>query len=342
MGNRAAILYGVHDIRLEDIPTPAPGLHEVLVRVTSVGVCGSDVHYYEHGRIGPYIVERPLILGHETAGVVVELGEKVTRHSVGDRVALEPGVPCGRCRECRSGRYNLCPDVRFFATPPIDGTFARFVTINEDFAFTLPDSVSDDEGALIEPLSVGVNACRRAGISAGDRVLVTGAGTIGNLAAQAAVVSGASLVVITDINDRRLGAAAVHPAIKPVNIRETTLSATVPEVDAFIECSGVAGVLAAGLAMLRPHGVAVAVGMSAANEMVLDLTTIQAGELWLTGNFRYVNTYPTAIALVAGGRVQLGSLVSRHYPLEEAEQALKATRSDPENIKSIVSVGASI
>jgi L-iditol 2-dehydrogenase len=117
MGNRAAILYGVHDIRVEDIPTPVPARHEVPVRVTSVGVCGSDVHYYEHGRIGPYIVQRPLILGHETAGVVADLGESATKHAVGDRVALEPGVPCGRCRECRSGRYNLCHEVRFFGTP---------------------------------------------------------------------------------------------------------------------------------------------------------------------------------------------------------------------------------
>lgn len=341
MANRAAILYGVHDIRLEEIPTPTPKSDEVLVRVTSVGVCGSDVHYFEHGRIGPYVVEHPLILGHETAGVIVARGERALKHAIGERVALEPGIPCGRCRECRSGRYNLCPDVRFFATPPIDGTFTDFVAVNEDFAFALPDSVSDDDGALIEPLAVGVNACRRAGIKPGDRVLVTGAGTIGILAAQAAVVSGATEVVITDINDKRLGVAAVHPAIRPINVRGTTLSTVARDVDALIECSGAPGVLADGLTTLRPHGTAVAVGMSALNQVTLDLTTIQAGELWLTGNFRYANTYPTAISLVAGGRVRLDMLVSRHYSLEEAAQALAATGNDPENIKSIVSVSTS-
>ncbi len=184
---KAAVLLGAGEIRIEERERPRPGPREVLVQVTAVGVCGSDVHYYEHGRIGPFIVEKPLVLGHESAGRVVELGEGASKHAVGDRVTLEPGVPCGRCRECRAGRYNLCPDVVFFATPPIDGAFAEFVAIHEDFAFALPDSLSDEEGALMEPLSVGVWACQKAGVSAGDRVLVTGAGPIGPLEMQCAI-----------------------------------------------------------------------------------------------------------------------------------------------------------
>ena len=148
------------------------------------------------------------MLGHESAGRVVELGAGASKHAVGDRVTLEPGVPCGRCSECRAGRYNLCPDVVFFATPPIDGAFAEFVAIHEDFAFALPDSLSDEEGALMEPLSVGVWACQKAGVSAGDRVLVTGAGPIGLLAMQCALAFGATEVTVSDVNERRLALAA--------------------------------------------------------------------------------------------------------------------------------------
>jgi L-iditol 2-dehydrogenase len=160
MQNKAAVMHGTHDVRLEDVPVPEPGTNEVLVEIRAVGVCGSDVHYYEEGRIGSFVVEEPLILGHESMGRVVALGENATKHEVGDRVTLEPGVPDGTCRECRAGRYNLCPNVQFFATPPIDGAFTNFVSINEDFAFALPDGLSDNAGALMEPLSVGIWACR--------------------------------------------------------------------------------------------------------------------------------------------------------------------------------------
>ncbi len=162
--NLAAVLYAKQDVRLEVRPLPALGDRDVLVEVRSVGVCGSDVHYYEHGRIGPFVVEQPLVLGHEVSGVVADRGSRAAKHPLGRRVALEPGIPCGRCTECREGRYNLCRDVRFFATPPIDGAFARYVAIHEDFAFTLPDGVSDDAGALLEPLAVGIWACRKGGI----------------------------------------------------------------------------------------------------------------------------------------------------------------------------------
>ena len=204
MRNRAAVLHGVGDLRIEDVPVPEPGPKEVLVEVRAVGVCGSDVHYYDHGRIGAYVVDTPLILGHEAAGVVVAQGPEASRHRVGQRVALEPGVPCGRCRQCRAGRYNLCPDVRFFATPPIHGAFCTYLTIHEDFAFALPDSVSDDAGAMMEPLSVGVWACRKARLVGGEHVLVTGAGPIGLLAMQAALALGATAFTVPDVRPNRL------------------------------------------------------------------------------------------------------------------------------------------
>ncbi len=171
MKNQAAVLYAPHDIRIEERSVPRPGPGEVLIEIKAVGVCGSDVHYYEHGRIGSYIVRQPLILGHESAGVIVDVGEGVNQSRIGERVAIEPGIPDGTCQQCRTGHYNLCPNVRFFGTPPIDGAFTNYVTVPASFAYTLPDSLSDEEGALIEPLSVGLWACRKAQLQGADHIL---------------------------------------------------------------------------------------------------------------------------------------------------------------------------
>jgi L-iditol 2-dehydrogenase len=334
--NRAAVLYAAGDLRIEDRAVPEPGAREVLVEIAAVGVCGSDVHYYEHGRIGSFVVREPMVLGHESSGRVVALGAGTSRHAVGDRVTLEPGVPCGSCRECRAGRYNLCRDVRFFATPPIDGAFAKYVTIHEDFAFALPESVSDEAGALMEPLSVGVWACQKAEVSAGDRVLVTGAGPIGLLAAQCARAFGATEITVTDVNPNRLAVAERTGATRTINVAEEPLEDSGLEADALIECSGHPGSLKAGIAALRPAGTAVLVGMGPEEEGVVPLSLIQNRELWLTGTFRYANTYPTAIALVAGGRVDVEAIVTGRYGLDDAEAALRAGREDPGAVKVMV------
>jgi L-iditol 2-dehydrogenase len=332
VSNLVAVLHEPGDIRIEERPMPEPGPREVLVEITSVGVCGSDVHYYEHGRIGSHVVRAPLILGHESAGRVVALGEGASKHAEGDRVTLEPGVPCGRCRECRAGRYNLCPDVVFFGTPPVDGAFARYVTIHEDFAFALPDSLSDDVGALMEPLSVGIWACRKAGVSAGDRVLVTGAGPIGLLAMQVALAFGATQVEISDVNERRLELAVRTGATRALRAGEDKPS----EADALIECSGHPGALQAGIAALRPAGTAVLVGMGPGESGEVPLALIQGREIWVTGTFRYANTYPTAIALAATGRVDLDSIITGHFGLEDTDAALRAGRDDPGSVKPVV------
>jgi L-iditol 2-dehydrogenase len=332
VSNLAAVLHEPGDIRIEERPMPEPGPREVLVEITSVGVCGSDVHYYEHGRIGSHVVRAPLILGHESAGRVVALGEGASKHAEGERVTLEPGVPCGRCRECRAGRYNLCPDVVFFGTPPVDGAFARYVTIHEDFAFALPDSMSDDVGALMEPLSVGIWACRKAGVSAGDRVLVTGAGPIGLLAMQVALAFGATQVEISDVNERRLELAGRTGATRALRAAEDEPS----EADALIECSGHPAALQAGIAALRPAGTAVLVGMGPGESGEVPLALIQGREIWVTGTFRYANTYPTAIALAATGRVDLDAIITGHFGLEDTDAALRAGRDDPGSVKPVV------
>jgi L-iditol 2-dehydrogenase len=335
--NVAAVLHGPGDLRVGPHPLPGLGPRDVLVEVSSVGVCGSDVHYYEHGRIGDFVVRAPLVLGHEGAGVIVERGEQATRHQVGQRVAMEPGVPCGVCRQCRAGRYNLCPDVRFFATPPIHGAFARYVAINENFAHPVPETLSDDAAALIEPLSVGVWANRKAGTTVGSRVLVTGAGPIGVLAALVARAAGARHVAIVDVNPERLRQALALGVDEALDGRDQP-DLTAREPDILLECTGVAPVVRGGIAALCPAGTAVLVGMGAEAQTSLPVAAIQARELTVTGTFRYANTYPEAIALAASGRIPLDRLVGARMPLEETERALRMGHTDPSVLKTIIAV----
>jgi L-iditol 2-dehydrogenase len=337
--NVVAALHGVRDVRLEAREMPVPGERDVVVEVRCVGVCGSDVHYYEHGRIGEFVVEAPLVLGHEVSGVVVGHGVRATKHATGQRVALEPGVPCGRCVECRSGRYNLCSDVRFFATPPVDGAFARYVTIHEDYAFELPDTLSDEAGALLEPLAVAVWACRKGGVAPGDHVLVTGAGPIGNLVAQVASATGATRVVVADVNAARLERAAHGEATETLDLSGRRLTPDDGPFDVVLECTGNEELLAAAIATARPAGTVVAVGMGPGLDARLPLALMQSREITLVGTFRYANSYGTAIALAASGRVDLDALVDASFPLEEAERALRATREDPSLLKVVVRPG---
>ncbi len=336
--NRAAVLHGVGDLRIEERPVPEPGPNEVLVEVRAVGVCGSDVHYFEHGHIGDFVVEAPLVLGHESSGIVVGHGPGATRHRLGERVALEPGVPCGRCRECRSGRYNLCRDVRFFATPPIDGALARFVTIHEDFAHSLPEAVSDEAGALLEPLSVGLWAARRAGVRAGAKVAIAGAGPIGAVATLVCQLSGAAEIVVSDPVAARRARVVALGATRAIDPAEGGLALEAVDADVFFDCSGNEAAIADGIAAVRPAGVAVLIGMCPAASIEMPLQRIQNRELWVTGTFRYAHTYPDAIALVAEGRLSLDGLVDARFSLEESEQALLASRRDPTILKPLVQV----
>ncbi len=332
---RASVLRGVGDLALEERPVPEPGPREVLIKVTAVGVCGSDVHYYEHGRIGPYVVREPLVLGHEPAGVVVALGPGATRHQVGQRVSLEPGVPCFQCKQCLSGRYNLCPDMRFFATPPIDGALCEYVSLHEAFAHPVPDSLSDDAAALLEPLSVGVWACQKGQVSPGSRVLVNGAGPIGLVAAQCALAFGATEVIVADVNPGRLRLAADLGATTTIDVSAAPLAEAGIEPDVLLECSGHPAAIRTALLTLARAGRAVLVGMGG-DEIPLPLSYVQNNELEVTGTFRYANTWPTAIALVDAGQVNLDRLVSGHFGLADTEEALTSGSTDPDAVKSVI------
>ena len=335
--NLAAVLHGVGDLRVEERPVPSPGPNEVVVEIRSVGICGSDVHYYEHGRIGDFVVGSPMVLGHESSGVVVDRGPGVTAPQIGQRVAVEPGVPCGHCEQCRRGNYNLCPNVVFFATPPVDGALARYVTVHAAFAHPVPDSISDDAAALIEPLSVGLWANRRAGTGVGSRVLVTGAGPIGVLCALTARAAGAAWIGLADVHPARLEAARKFDVDEVIDARSGVDYADF-KPDVLLECSGAPPVVTAGIKALQPLGRAVLVGMSPSPEQSLPVSAIQNRELTVTGTFRYAHTYPDAIALVAAGRIDLDALVGARLPLAESESALRMGHTDPSVLKTVVLV----
>ncbi|HEX5287842.1 MAG TPA: NAD(P)-dependent alcohol dehydrogenase [Streptosporangiaceae bacterium] len=329
---RVSVLRAAGQLELADRPVPRPGPGQVLVAVRSVGVCGSDVHYFEHGRIGDFVVRAPLVLGHEASGRIAAVGAGVDGGRVGARVAIEPGAACGACRECRAGRYNLCPDMRFFATPPVDGALAQYVAVRADLAFDLPDAVSDDDAALLEPLSVGIWATGKAQVTAGSSVLIAGAGPIGLVAAQVARARGATTIAVTDLAPERLAAALRNGATRALAAGDAAAAGT--EFDAFLDCSGAPAAISAGIAALRPAGRAVLVGMGP-DEITVPLGRLQQRELTVTGTFRYAHTWPAAIGLAASGRVDLPGLVTGRFGLADAELALRsATR--PGTIKSII------
>ncbi|WP_137286846.1 NAD(P)-dependent alcohol dehydrogenase [Halorussus salinisoli] len=340
---RTAVLREPGELAVEDRPRPDPAPDEVLVAVGEVGICGSDLHYYEHGRIGDYVVENPLILGHESAGEVVEVGAAVSDLAPGDRVALEPGVPCRRCAHCKRGEYNLCPDVTFMATPPDDGAFAEYVAWPADFAYRLPESVSTREGALCEPLSVGIHVVNRGEIGVGDSVLVTGAGPIGLLAMEAARAAGATEIFVSDVVDAKLRLAAERGADATVDPRDDDLGAAIADatdgdgVDVVIEASGAESAIAGSLDAVRRGGTVVFVGLADEAEVPLDVLDIVDNELDVHGSFRYRNTYPTAIELLADDAVDAAGIVDFEATLGDVDDAFRRAM-DPETVKGVVTV----
>ena len=319
---KAAVLHAAHDLRVEDVPVPAIGPEDALIRVRACGICASDVHYLVHGRIGRYVVEAPMIVGHELAGDVVAVGAAVTGLAVGTRVAVEPGVSCGRCRMCKAGRYNLCPDVVFYATPPVQGAMSEYAVIRADFAHPIPDHVSYEQGALCEPISVGIHCCDLTDVRPGDSVVILGAGPIGLTAIVAARQRGAGLVIISDVYPARLEVARGLGALA-VDVGSEDIAALVMErtdgagVDALFDTSGVRSVIEAAPDLMRRGGAIAVVGLPADDSVTYRMLKIVDKELSLPGVFRYANTYPAAVALVASGQYRVESVVTHRFPIDD-------------------------
>ena len=326
---KALVLEKAHEITLRDVELPLHvGPRDVKIRMHTVGVCGSDVHYYQHGGIGPYVVDAPMILGHEASGVVAEVGAEVTHLKPGDRVCMEPGIPDMDSRAVREGFYNLDPAVRFWATPPIHGCLTPYVVHPAAFTFRLPDNVSFGEGAIVEPLAIGLQAAKKAALKPGDVAVVIGAGTIGAMTALAALAGGAARVILADLVPEKLALFAHNPAVTTVDVRSTSLADTVQALtdgwgaNVVFEASGSTRAFDNVFDLLCPGGCLVLVGIPAA-KVAFDIVAIQAKEARIESVFRYANIFPRALALIASGQVDVKPFISRTFAFEDGIAAFE-------------------
>ncbi|MBB6180359.1 NAD(P)-dependent alcohol dehydrogenase [Pseudorhizobium flavum] len=316
-------------LSLRDIDPPLTvGPDDVKIAIHTVGICGSDVHYYTHGRIGPFVLREPMILGHEAAGTVVEVGSAVKHLNVGDRVCMEPGVPNLSSRASKLGLYNVDPDVRFWATPPVHGVLAPFAVHPAAFTYKLPDSVSFAEGAMVEPFAIGMQAATRARIQPGDVAAVIGCGPIGIMVALAALAAGCSRVFISDLSSEKLAVAEQYPGILPVNIRERPFAEVIAEAtggwgaDVVFEASGSPRAFDGLFDLVRPGGAVVLVGLPV-EKVSFDVAGAISKEVRIETVFRYANIFDRALELIASGKVDLKPLISGTYDFTEAIAAFE-------------------
>ncbi len=343
---KVAVMTDLNKMEFIERPIPQPKEDEVLVKVEHVGVCGSDLHYYEHGRIGDFIVETPFVLGHEAGGTVVEAGANVTHLKVGDKVALEPGKTCGKCEFCRTGRYNLCPDVVFFATPPVDGVFQEYVAHEAALCFKIPDNMDTMEAALIEPLAVGFHAARQGNAQAGQTAVVMGAGCIGLVSLLALKAMGVTTVYVVDVMQKRLDKALELGATGVINGGETD---TVEEIKRLTEGKGVDLVIeTAGTEITSRQSVyackkgatVVFVGYSPSGDVNMPMGAALDKELTFKTIFRYRHIYPMAIEAVASGKVDVKGIVTNVFDFDDIQNAMDTSVRDKANVvKSVIKIG---
>lgn len=342
---KVAVMNGIGKMGYVERPIPTPADNEVLVKLDYVGICGSDLHYYETGAIGDYVVKPPFVLGHEPGGVVVEVGKNVKHLQVGDKVALEPGKTCGHCYFCRHGLYNLCPDVIFFATPPVDGVFQEYVAHEADLCFKLPENVSTLEGALIEPLAVGFHAANQGEAHAGQTAVVMGAGCIGLVSMMALKAEGVSHVYVVDIMQKRLDKALELGADGVINGKDEDAVKKIMEItgglgcDLVIETAGTEITTVQAIKMARKGSNIVLVGYSKSGYMNLPMSLVLDKELTFKTVFRYRHIYPMAIEAVATGKVNLKGIVSDIFDFDDIQNAMDRSVSDKSNIvKAVVKI----
>lgn len=343
---KVAVMLGVGKMGFEERDIPKAKENEVLVKLEYVGICGSDLHYYETGAIGDYVVKPPFVLGHEPGGTVVEVGKKVKHLKVGDRVALEPGKTCGHCEFCKTGRYNLCPDVVFFATPPVDGVFQEYVAHEADLCFKLPDNVSTLEGALIEPLAVGFHAAIQGDAHLGQKAVVMGAGCIGLVSMMALRARGVSEVYVVDIMEKRLDKALELGATGVINGAKEDVLERVKELtdgagmDLVIETAGTEITTRQAIHMAKKGSNIVLVGYSKSGEMTLPMSLVLDKELTFKTVFRYRHIYPMAIDAVASGKVNLKGIITDIFGLDEAQKAMDySVNNKADIVKAVIRIG---
>jgi len=338
---QALVLEKKNELSLREIALDEKlGPHDVRIAIHTVGICGSDVHYYTHGAIGPFVVRAPMVLGHEASGVIVETGADVKHLQIGDRVCMEPGIPDPNSKATRLGIYNLDPAVRFWATPPVHGILRPTVVHPASFTFKLPANISYAEGAMVEPLAVGMHAANKARIKPGDIAVVSGAGPIGMVTALAALAGGCSQVIIADVQQPKLDLAATLGAITPVNVAKENLADVVHKMtdgwgaDIVFECSGNEKAAAGVFAPLCPGGVVVLVGIPL-TPIAYDVAAAQIKEARVEHVFRYAHVYPRALALMGSGKIDVKPLITDKFTFSESVAAFDfAVQMPPTSVKA--------
>lgn len=358
--NIALVLKSVKNIQFEDRGIQPLGAKDVRLNIKQTGICGSDVHYWQRGRIGKFVLHEneDMVLGHELSGVVVEVGGEVTNLKVGDRVAVEPGVPCRFCDLCRDGKYNHCEEMVFAATPPWDGTLAKFYTVAYDYCYKIPDHMDFEEAAMVEPVSVAVQICKRAQLKGTDSVVVFGCGPIGLLCQAVAKAFGCKKVIGADISDGRLEFAKGYGADgvfkmplkgKDEDAEEFAkkVAKTITEkfgidrlgADVILEASGAEPCIQTGVFLARPEGRFVQAGMG--REFVnFPVTEALVKQLNWTGSIRYsAGVYPTAVELVASGKIDVKKLITHRFKFEDAEKAFELVKAGRTDVIKVVIEG---
>lgn len=332
---RALVLEEKGELSLRDIEIEEKsGPHDVRIAVRNVGICGSDVHYYEHGAIGSFVVREPMVLGHEASGQVIDAGSGVTSLEAGDRVCMEPGIPDPTSKASRLGMYNLDPSVRFWATPPVHGVLRPEVVHPADFTFELPENVSYAEGAMVEPLAVGIHAMDKARIKPGDIAVVIGAGTIGMVTAMSALASGCSRIVISDLVQPKLDLAATFGSVTPVDVTEQDLVEVVEELtdgwgaDIVFEASGDAEAATGVFDLVCPGGRVVFIGIPD-GPISYDVAAAQTKEARVEHIFRYAHVYPRALALMRSGGIDVEPMITDVFPFEDSVEAFEFAQDVP-------------
>ncbi|MBE3084863.1 MAG: NAD(P)-dependent alcohol dehydrogenase [Bacteroidetes bacterium] len=338
---KAVILNKIKDIAILDnfLIEEHLGPYDVRIAVKHVGICGSDVHYYEEGKIGSYIITEPMVLGHEASGIVVEVGEQVTHLVVGDRVCMEPGIPDFTSKTSRLGMYNLDPDVRFWATPPIHGCLRESVVHPASLTFKVPNSVSLEEAAMVEPMAIGMYAATKAQIQPGDTALVIGAGTIGITTTLAALAGGCSKVIISDVQQPKLDLIQSIAPVKAVNITKNGLTGVIAHetdgwgVDVVFEASGNKKAFSTIFNYVCPGGKVIIIGIPS-EPAPFDVPAAQAKEAVIIPIFRYAHMYPKTLALLGSGKIDLKPCISRRFPFDRAIEAFElAAKHQPDIVK---------
>lgn len=343
---RSIVIHKAKDLRVENTEIGQPASGEVLIRMAAGGICGSDLHYYNHGGFGAIRVKEPMILGHEVSGYIQSLGDGVTNLAIGDLVAVSPSRPCGNCQYCQKGQQNHCENMRFYGSamplPHIQGAFREQLVANATQCIKA-DGLTPGEAAMAEPLAVCLHATRRAGELLGKKVLITGSGPIGTLSVLAARAAGAAEIVVTDLEDSALEFASKVGADKTINmLKQNELLESYQQgkgyFDVLYECSGAAPALSAGIAAMRPRGIVMQLGLG--GDMVVPMQALTAKELDLRGSFRFHEEFETAIRLMQQGQIDVKPLISHTVDIEDAVKGFEIAGDRSQAMKAQIRFSA--